>query len=165
LDEPRTDLLDFTRFLIQFFHRHPVLRRRKFFQGRPVRGSEVEDVTWFRPDGEEMTERDWHDASRRSIAVRLAGDAIDETDERGRRITDDTLLLLLNAHHEPMTFILPSHREEVRWHLAIDTRAPNGRRRNSPRVHGGGKYRLVARSLALFILHGDGNARGAGDGD
>ncbi|HLL76038.1 MAG TPA: glycogen debranching protein GlgX [Pyrinomonadaceae bacterium] len=160
LDESRRDLFDFTRFLIKFFHQHPVLRRRKFFQGRPVRGSEVQDITWFRPDGEEMSERDWHDPARRSIAVRLAGDAIDETDERGRRLTDDTLLLLLNAHHEPMTFVLPAHRGEVRWHLAIDTRAPTGRRRNSPRVRGGGKYRLVARSVALFVLQDEGNGNG-----
>ncbi|HEY9284792.1 MAG TPA: glycogen debranching protein GlgX, partial [Pyrinomonadaceae bacterium] len=141
LDESRADLLDFTRFLIKLFHNHPVLRRRKFFQGRPVRGSEVEDITWFRPGGGEMSERDWHDPECRSIAVRLAGDAIDETDERGRRITDETLLLLLNADHEPVTFTLPAHREEDRWQLTLDTRAPNGRRRNSPRVRGGGKYR------------------------
>ncbi|HEV2761985.1 MAG TPA: glycogen debranching protein GlgX, partial [Pyrinomonadaceae bacterium] len=163
LDEPRRNLLDFTRFLIQLFHRHPVLRRRKFFQGRPVRGSEVEDVTWFRPDGGEMSEADWHDPDRRSIAVRLAGDAIDETDERGRRITDDTLLLLLNARHEPMTFILPTHTGDVRWQLTLDTRAPNGRRANSPRVRGGGKYRLVARSVALFTLQDEGGRNGAED--
>jgi isoamylase len=165
LNESRSELLDFTRFLIQFFHRHPVLRRRKFFQGRPVRGSEVEDITWFRPDGGEMSERDWHDPERRSIGVRLAGDAIDETDERGRRVTDDTLLLLLNAHHEPMTFVLPAHREEVRWQLTLDTRAPTGRRANSPRVRGGGKYRLVPRSVALFVLQGGGNTNAAADDD
>jgi isoamylase len=163
LDEPRAELLDFTQFLIAFFHRHPVLRRRKFFQGRPVRGSEVQDITWFRPDGGEMSEADWHDSGRRSIAVRLAGDAIDEVDERGRRVTDDTLLLLLNAHHEPVTFVLPAHREQVRWQLIIDTRAPNGRRANSPRVKGGGKYRLVARSVALFILQDEGRPAAAND--
>jgi glycogen operon protein len=165
LDEPRQDLLDFTRFLIRLFHQHPVLRRRKFFQGRPVRGSEVEDITWFRPEGDEMSEADWHDPRRRAIAVRLAGDAIDETDERGRRVTDDTLLLLLNAHHDPVTFVLPAHREGVRWQLVLDTRAPNGRRANSPRVRGGGKYRLVARSVALFVLQGGDEPRRSADDD
>ncbi|MGH6630036.1 MAG: glycogen debranching protein GlgX, partial [Burkholderiales bacterium] len=56
LDEPRRRLLDFTRYLIRLFHEHPVLRRRKFFQGRRIRGSEIRDLVWFRADGQEMTE-------------------------------------------------------------------------------------------------------------
>ncbi len=91
-DEQGRDLLEFTRQLIRLFHQHPVLRRRKFFQGRPVRGAEIKDISWFRPDGQEMTDNDWRNEQARSLAVRLAGDAIDEVDERGRRVTDDTLL-------------------------------------------------------------------------
>src|SRR5213075_765326 len=56
LDEPRQALLAFTRRLIELRQRHPNLRRRKFFLGRPIRGSDVKDITWFTPDGEEMTE-------------------------------------------------------------------------------------------------------------
>jgi isoamylase len=40
LDRPRVELLEFTRALIRLYHRHPVLGRRKFFQGRNIRGSE-----------------------------------------------------------------------------------------------------------------------------
>src|SRR5919206_555553 len=87
------DLHEFTRELIRIFHRHPVLRRRKFFQGRQIRGAEIKDVSWFRPDGREMVEADWKNESARSLGVRLAGDAIDEVDERGRNITGDTLFV------------------------------------------------------------------------
>jgi isoamylase len=42
---------------------HPVFHRRHFFQGRRIRGSELEDITWLRPDGEEMTEEEWNSTS------------------------------------------------------------------------------------------------------
>ncbi|HET6819561.1 MAG TPA: glycogen debranching protein GlgX, partial [Candidatus Limnocylindria bacterium] len=76
-------LLDYTRGLIQLFHAHPVLRRRRFFQGRRIRGSRVKDLTWLAPDGTEMTDAQWESASVHAIALRLAGDAIDEPGPRG----------------------------------------------------------------------------------
>ncbi len=150
LDEQGRDLLEFTRQLIRIFHQHPVLRRRKFFQGRQIRGAEIKDISWFRPDGQEMTEDDWRNEQARSLAVRLAGDAIDEVDERGRRVTDDTLLLLLNAHHRAVSFTLPAHRQGVTWEQLLDTRESFGRRRTRRATKGGGTYRIEARSLALF---------------
>ena len=152
LDENRRELLEFTRRLIQIFHTHPVLRRRKFFHGRQIRGAEIKDISWFRPDGQEMTEEDWRNEQARSLAVRLAGDAIDEMDERGRRVTGDTLLILLNAHHRAVSFILPAHRRGVSWEQLLDTRESFGRRRTRRSVKGGASYRLEARSLALFRL-------------
>jgi isoamylase len=152
LKDSQRALLEFTRNVIKLFHRHPVLRRRKFFQGRKIRGSEVKDLSWFRADGEEMTEEDWRNESLRSLGIRFAGDAIDEVDERGRRITDDTLLLLLNAHDKQVSFILPAHRREVRWELMLDTRLATGRVRSRRAVKGRERFRLEARSLALFCL-------------
>jgi isoamylase len=149
LDQSQQNLLKFTQTVIQLFHQHPVLRRRQFFQGRSIRGSEVKDLAWFRPDGREMTEEDWNNPYVRCLGLRLAGDAIDEVDVRGNRILDDTLLILLNAHHEPMSFVLPAHRPRLRWELVLDTReaadwAP-------PRsLRGGEPYELEARSLALL---------------
>jgi glycogen operon protein len=98
-----------------------------------------------------MTDEDWGNPSARSLGVRLAGDAIDEVDERGNRIIDDTLLILLNAHHELIPFVLPAHRARVRWELGLDTREPTGRRRQRP-LRGGETYELEARSLVLFRL-------------
>jgi glycogen operon protein len=110
LDRPRRDLLEFTRAVIKVFHDHPVLRRRKFSQGRHIRGSEVKDLAWFRPDGKEMTDEDWNNPLVRCLGLRLAGDAMEEVDARGNRVVDDTLLILLNAHHESVAFIPPAHR-------------------------------------------------------
>ena len=41
---------------------HPVFRRRRFFSGKPVgrRGQDgLPDISWFAPDGAEMTDEDW----------------------------------------------------------------------------------------------------------
>jgi len=154
LDRPRRELLEFTRRLIQFRHQHAVLRRRKFFQGRRIRGSEVKDLAWFRPDGKEMTDEDWQNPYARCLGLRLAGDAIEDVDDRGNRIVDDTLLILLNAHYEPIPFVLPAHRRKVRWELVLDTREAVGGRRHRL-MRGGELYELEARSLALLCLRLD----------
>ncbi len=156
LDRPRRELLEFTHRLISLFHQHPVLRRRRFFQGRKIRGSEVKDLAWFRPDGKEMTDEDWEDWSAHCLALRLAGDAIAEVDSRGNRVVDDTLLILLNAYYEPLPFVLPAHRARVRWELLLDTREPTGKPRRRLLLRGGQPYELEARSLVLLRLHANG---------
>lgn len=154
LDKPRQELLEFTRFLIRLFHQHPVLRRRHFSQGRRIRGSEVKDLTWFRPDGKEMAEEDWNNSETRCFGLRLAGDAIEEVDDRGNPLADYTLLILMNAHYDVVAFVLPAHRPKMRWEPVLDTRGaiPN------PKPHlmrGGTPYSLEGRSLALFRLQGN----------
>ncbi len=148
LDPRREALLEFTRSLIQIFRRHPVLRRRHFFQGRQIRGSMVKDLTWHRADGGEMTGEDWDNGETRCFGLSLAGDAIQETDSRGNRIIDGTVLILLNGYWEPMPFILPELRTERQWQLILDTR--EGIIRRPPRLRGGTSYHLEGRSLALF---------------
>jgi glycogen operon protein len=149
LDERRQALLAFTQRLVQVRHEHPVLHRRKFFQGRRIRGSEIQDITWLRPDGAEMSDEDWNSAAQPCLGMRLGGDAIDELDEQGERVTDDTLLVLLNAHHEPVPFTLPRAQEAVQWEVLVDTDAPHlgpGQRL----CEGGAALALTARSLVLL---------------
>ena len=151
LDRWKRELLEFTQLLIRLFHQHPVLRRRVFFQGRKIRGSEVKDLAWFKPDGKEMTDDDWNNGFARCLGLRLAGDAIEEVDARGNRILDDTLLILLNAHHEPVSFVLPAHRRKVRWQVVFDTKEEKIKRRQRL-IRGGTEYPLEARSVALLRL-------------
>src|SRR5205814_880071 len=100
---PSTDRsVMFARYVSRLRRKHPVFRREQFFFGRPIHGSEVKDLTWFRYDGREMTEEDWTNAYTRCFGLRLAGDAITELDDMGHRVVDDTFLVLLNGHHEPM---------------------------------------------------------------
>ncbi|MGH7324262.1 MAG: glycogen debranching protein GlgX [Candidatus Rokuibacteriota bacterium] len=154
LDEPRRGLLEYVRGLIALRRREPVLRRRQFLHGRRIYGSEVKDLAWFRPDGKEMTEQDWTHYTR-CFGLRLAGDAIEEVDAKGERIVGSTLLILLNAHHEPLEFILPAHRPKTLWTPMLDTRDAQTGDRAQNAVPGGTAYKLEARSLAVFQLHDD----------
>ena len=99
----RQEFLDFTRRMIRIWKDHPVLRRRKFFQGRRIRGAEVLDIAWLDPAGVEMTDEMWNSPDVRALGVRLNGDAIQEVNERGERIVGDTLLLMLNAGDAAVT--------------------------------------------------------------
>ncbi len=149
LDQRRKDLLEFTRSAISLFKRHPVLRRRHFFQGRKIRGSEVKDLTWFRPDGKEMTEEDWDNPATRCIGLRMAGDAIDETDEQGNAITDDTLLALLNAYDKEVQFVLPLQNHDRQWTVVLDSREA-ATEKQLARKGAGKVFTLEARSLAIL---------------
>ncbi|HET8579726.1 MAG TPA: glycogen debranching protein GlgX [Nitrospiraceae bacterium] len=152
LDRSDHALLDFTQRLIALRQAHPVFRRRRFFLGRRIRGAEVKDLSWFRPDGKEMTDEDWNKGYVRCLGLRLAGDAIEETDSKGRPLLDDTFLLLLNAHHEPLPFTLPAHRRGVRWEPVMDTVATKREKKRVTLLKGGEGYDLEARSLALLRL-------------
>lgn len=149
LSPQQQELLHFTRTLIALFHRHPVLSRRRFFQGDHLRGSGIKDLMWCRPDGLEMTIDDWHNTETRCLGLRLAGDAIAEPDPRGDRIVDDTLLVLLNAHHEDVHFILPADEGNVTWELLLSTVRPL-LASPLPTFKNQASYRLAARSLALL---------------
>ncbi len=151
LERPAQDLLEFTRYLIRLFHRHPVLRRQKFFQGRKIHGSETKDIIWLRPDGREMSDEDWSSPDTRCLGVQLAGDAIEEVDDRGTRLVDDTLLILMNARPETVSFMLPNNNAEAHWELMLNTGDAIGRRRRPP-LAGGAPFELQAHSLLLFRL-------------
>ncbi|GGV15948.1 glycogen operon protein GlgX homolog [Kitasatospora herbaricolor] len=118
-------LLEFTQGMIWLRRDHPVFRRRRFFHGRPVSGThdDLTDIAWFTPAGEEMTKRDWGASYAKSLSVFLNGDAISEPDRRGGKITDDSFLLMFNAHFEPLEFTVPAgHGKE--WHVVVDTAQP-----------------------------------------
>jgi isoamylase len=113
--------LAFCAELVAFRHRHPVFRRRRFFEGRPIFGSGLSDIGWFRPDGAEMTPDDWNTGFAKSLGVFLNGDALPDPDRRGHRLSDDSFLLLFNAHYEDVTFVLPDGPWGERWLPDFDT--------------------------------------------
>jgi glycogen operon protein len=115
------DLLEFIRRIIDFRSRHPVFHRRGWFQGRPIHGSRVHDVAWFKPDGEEISEGDWETGFAKSLGVFLNGKGITAPDPRGEQIIDDTFYLLFNAHYEAVNFRLPDSKWGQSWSSALDT--------------------------------------------
>ncbi|RAM52206.1 MAG: glycogen debranching enzyme GlgX [Hapalosiphonaceae cyanobacterium JJU2] len=124
LQEENEALLDFTRQLIDLRRRHPVLRRRKWFQGRAIHGSGVHDILWFNPDGAEMTEEQWNDGFTKAIGIFLNGEEIATPGPRGERIIDESFLLFFNAHYEMVEFIIPKGLQDWEWLTIIDTTKP-----------------------------------------
>ncbi|MGQ0714175.1 MAG: glycogen debranching protein GlgX [Gemmatimonadaceae bacterium] len=126
LDDRQRELLEFTRKVIRLRHSNPVLRRRHFFRGQAVGDNGTKDVTWVRPDGEEMTDTDWRNPRGHTLGMLINGEATDETDARGRPIEGDTLLLALNGGAESVTFELPSQEPTGRWDRLVDTGSQRG---------------------------------------
>jgi glycogen operon protein len=117
------DLLAFTTKLIELRKQHPVFRRRRWFQGRPIHGAAVTDLGWFTPEGVEMAEEHWGEGFAKAIGVFLNGEAIGDPDPRGERIVDDSYYVLFNAHHEPLRFVLPKENWGKEWTVVLDTAA------------------------------------------
>jgi len=124
LRDENLELLGWTRRVMDLRRRHPVFRRRKWFLGRSIRGAGVADIGWFDPSGAEMSDEQWHEGFARSVGVYLNGDAIDVPGPRGQRISDDSFLLLFNAHHEEIGFALPQGRWGDEWAALLDSAEP-----------------------------------------
>jgi glycogen operon protein len=152
LTPAQQDFLDFARQVVHLRQAEPVLRRRRFFQGRRIRGAGIKDISWFDPKGQEMADEAWNAPSVRSLGVRLSGDAIDEHDECGRRVTGSSLFLLLNAADNEIPFTLPATPAGWYWEEAINS--ANGTQPPAPLV-GGVVFPLPARSLAVLVLRRD----------
>ena len=151
LTEEQQAFCDFVRAVIQIRRTQPVLQRRKFFQRRPIYGQDIQDITWFEPSGQEMTEETWTTGYARCLGVRLAGDLIGDVDERGEEVMGDTLLLLMNAHHDAIPFTLPSLQEGQQWECLLDTADPQ----DTPLPYTGEQpYQLLGRTMVVLRASG-----------
>ena len=140
------EFLAFVVRLSRLRRAHPALRRRRFFEGRPVRGTALEDIAWLKPDGTELTDADWRTSYAKALAVFLNGRGIREPDALGSPVVDDSLLFLLNAHWEPVTFTIPDTIAAA-WRAELDTSVADG----SPEQGDPGRHPTVApRSLVLL---------------
>jgi isoamylase len=80
------------------------------------------------------------------VGLRWAGDLIAETDENGKPVVGDTILLL-NAHHETIAFTLPALKEGQQWERLLET--AEGSVTPAP-VEGQQPYTLPGRSMAVL---------------
>ena len=147
LTDEQQQFLDFVRTVVEIRHTHPVFQRRKFFQGRQVDGNDVPDISWFQPSGEEMSDETWKAGYTQCLGVRFPGDLIGDVSEKGEPIIGDSVVLLVNAHHEPIPFTLPSRGEGQQWERVMDTAAPGAESMKYPE---GKQYDLQGRSMVML---------------
>lgn len=127
-DDAACQMIDYVARLSAIRRENPILRRRRFFRGRPATPAGFKDVSWIRPDGNDMVDADWW-SGLPTLGLRLAGDAIEETDIAGRAITTPNLMLIIHAGDEATTFTLPAiDRDEAAdtWQVILDTDDPIG---------------------------------------
>jgi isoamylase len=136
-------LISFAAEVLRVRREHPTFRRRRYFQGKSLRG---QDLQWLTPDGVEMSPENWSDPFARCIGAQFHAEGFEEQGPRGEAITDDDFLLLLNAHYESIEFRLP---QNTRWRTLIDTdRGLDTRGAADTQQE---RYLIGARSLALLI--------------
>ncbi|MCP2636686.1 glycogen debranching protein GlgX [Microbacterium sp. HD4P20] len=145
-------LLEFTAALARLRRDHPTFRRRRFFEGRPVRetGDALPDIAWLRPDGTLMRPEDWDSGFGRAIGVFLNGTGIRERDRRGEEIRDRHFIVLFNAGDDIIDFHIPVVDRSPDWEVVVDT---SGERADSQLVKPGDVVRLEAKSTIVLSEH------------
>ncbi|KRB38058.1 glycogen debranching protein GlgX [Microbacterium sp. Root180] len=146
-------LLEFTAALARLRREHPTFRRRRFFDGRPVRreeGAPIPDIVWARPDGTQMQPEDWESGFGRAVGVFLNGDGIRERDRRGEPISDHHFIVLFNAGDDVVDFVIPEDEFSPEWDVVVDTA---GEHANTEPVEPGSKLAVAGRSMMVLREH------------
>ena len=119
-----------------------MLARKNFLTGQSAGEGLPKDVVWWNPEGREMDSNDWEAAFTRCFGMMLPGAALHEMGQgRGTRHSD-SLLILMNAHHEDLTVKLPPAGSGMAVHLAtmalkFDETAVTGPSNHARAVAGG----------------------------
>ncbi|MCW2529784.1 MAG: glycogen debranching protein, partial [Pseudonocardiales bacterium] len=144
------ELNRFTEEVAALRSSHPIFRRRRFFDGLPVRlrgAEEIPDIDWFSPDGAVMTEEDWGSGFGKSVALFLNGQGIPDLDSRGQRVVDDSFMLFFNAHYDEIEFCVPGADHGSLWQPVLDT--ANGTD-GAESVKAGAAIPVAGRSLVVL---------------
>lgn len=115
------ELIAFTRKVIALRQQHPAFRRKRWFRGAPVEDVGVEDIAWFLPEGNQMSEENWDTGFARSLGVYLNGLSLRATSPKGEKILDDSFYLIFNAHHDELPFKLPAENYGNEWKVVLNT--------------------------------------------
>ncbi|MBE9583523.1 glycogen debranching protein GlgX [Mucilaginibacter sp. JRF] len=142
-------LLKFTQKLINFRKDHPNFRRRRWFQGQPVKGQGLDDIAWFLPEGSEMSDENWSHDFAKSLAVFLNGKGIHSLGPKGERIVDDSYYLIFNAFHEAIDYKMPPEKFGKKWRVVLDTSAYEA----DGKVHNSGDMITVQGRTVILLEH------------
>jgi isoamylase len=127
LDWTRADgdgatLFEFVKRLVKLRREHIVFHRDRFFHGTIIPGTDVKDIHWLRPDGEEKTWDDWGVPYARCLSFLLSGEAgVHHLTATGDRQPDDTFLAIMNAGGDSVEYNIPAPPGAARWRLLFDT--------------------------------------------
>jgi isoamylase len=145
---------EFVRQAIKFRKDHIIFRRARFFFSRKIKGTEIKDITWLRPDGQELSPEDWGDEGIHFVSCLMRGEAGEyHLTAKGEPQPDDSFFLILNAHFENIDWTLPAMSAGDRWRLLMDTNMDGNILGES--YEDGNFYATAPRSLVVFLRHQD----------
>jgi glycogen operon protein len=142
-------MLAFARRTVRLRTNSPALRQPEFFEGRTTPTGRP-DLIWFRPDGEEMTYKDWFDDSRRTLVMWIDGSNSQSRTRDGELVTDHTWLLLLHAGDEPIDIVLPAAEYGTTFEPVLDTGTSDGAPTTPDPLRANSSVTLPARTLFLL---------------
>jgi|HigsolmetaAR205D_1030408.scaffolds.fasta_scaffold00075_8 glycogen debranching enzyme GlgX len=149
-------LVKFVRELTALRAKYPILRRNRFLSGEISEEIELREITWLNAAGVEMQAEHWDDDNMLCFGMLLDGRA--QTSGIRQRGHDATILIVLNAYHDVVNFVLPGEAEAARWSLLIDTNVPeNLAARGKVNFVSGETYAVTGRSLLVFSLEAQSN--------
>jgi glycogen operon protein len=143
-------LTEFTAMLARLRAEHPIFRRQRFFEGRPLRGDGIDDIAWLRPDAQPMSDQDWDGQHTRTLSIYLNGRGIPDRDDLGLQVVDDSFLLVVNTHEEEQTVTLPDASYGQDWLVAVDTADPVPLAEPQPGPPPGGTVQVPGRSMLVL---------------
>ncbi len=154
-DEGRS-LTRFVSRLASLRRRFPILRRGRFLTDAYNEELDIKELTWVNAAGREMEPPDWE--ASQCFGLMLDGRA-QPTGIR-KRGEDVTILMIYNAWHDVVEFVLPSQGgSDQHWTLLSDTNLSEEAMENETDVFRFGQvYAVTGRSFLLFALGPDATA-------
>jgi glycogen debranching enzyme GlgX len=108
-DDAWLDVYEITKAALQLRRRHPALRQRHFFEGRPTMRGGPKDLAWLHPDGREMTADDWHNPGLTTLGMFVSGRPLRSPGPRGEQQVDASFVLWFHSGDRPVTVHLPDN--------------------------------------------------------
>lgn len=118
-NEQQTEMLEFTKHLIHLRQSFAILRRGRFLTGAFNEESQLKDVTWITPEGDEVGEDRWNNPDVACLGMMING--LSQATGIHKPGSDATLLLIVNAHMDAIEFTLPKVPFGAEWKCLVDT--------------------------------------------
>ncbi|SPH25031.1 Glycogen operon protein GlgX [Defluviimonas aquaemixtae] len=110
---------EFTRQMIAFRKAHPILRQKRFLHSRERAADGIEDLFWWREDGEPMGEADWTDPNRKILCAEMRT----ASGTPAYAALETAVFAVFNAGPRAQV-VMPTPLKGMRWICKVDTSAP-----------------------------------------
>lgn len=123
----------FVKKMIAFRNNHPVFRRDFYLHGRYLaEHSGLADIQWVNPTGSLMSDDCWRQEDALCVGMLLCGEAISHEHRYAKAERDDTLLSIINANPNDVSFRLPLANSGTGWAIQLDTSKPEAGTQQKP---------------------------------